>query len=71
MGERRMIVPDLAIHENDPQGGRPSKRPQDLPHGLLTPPAPVAAIVAREEAKFPPEIFTPEARVRLTADLTL
>jgi hypothetical protein len=31
----------------------------------------VAAIVAREEAKFPPEIFTPPAKERLTVDLTL
>jgi hypothetical protein len=31
----------------------------------------VAEIAAREEAIFPPEILTPEAKERLIADLTL
>jgi len=52
------------------QGPLP-KRPQDLPHGLLPPPEAVRETVAREKAKFPADIFTPEAEERLTNDLTL
>lgn len=52
------------------QGSFP-KRPEDLPHGLIQPPERVREIVAREKAKFPAEIFTPEAEERLTNDLTL
>ena len=47
------------------------QRPEDLPRGLLTPPERVRQIVDREAARFPPAIFTPEARERLTIDLTL
>jgi hypothetical protein len=42
-----------------------------MPHGLLTPPAWVREFVAREKAKFPPEIFTPQAEERLLCDVTL
>jgi hypothetical protein len=45
--------------------------PQDLPRGILAPPARVLEIVAREKAKFSAEIFTPEAEERLVHDLTL
>lgn len=62
----------IAHSLKDPlRAAAPTPRPQDLPHGLLTPPPLVAAIVAREEAKFPPEIFTPPAKERLMVDLTL
>jgi hypothetical protein len=49
----------------------PPRLPQDLPHGILAPPARVLEIVAQEKAKFSPEIFTTEAEQRLVHDLTL
>src|SRR5438093_448582 len=47
------------------------QRPEALPHGLLVPPEPVLAIVAREKAKFPPDVFTHDVEARMTTDLTL
>jgi hypothetical protein len=38
---------------------------------VLRAPQEVLDAVAREEAKFPPEIFTSQARKRITDDLTL
>lgn len=52
------------------QGGL-IRSPESLPRGLIRPPARVLEFVAREKAKFPPEVFTPEAERRLTDDLTL
>ncbi len=46
------------------QGGL-DRRPEDLPHGLLTPPERVREGLAREKAKFPPAVFTPETEERL------
>jgi len=47
------------ISTNGPQLPRRGLPPQEMPHGLLTPPDWVREFVAREKAKFPPEIFTP------------
>jgi hypothetical protein len=70
--ERRKIMSSTFLGlKGLPPAAAPTKLPQDLPHGLLAPPERVAEIVAREEAKFPPEIFTPDAKERLTVDLTL
>src|SRR5688572_858187 len=52
------------------QGPQP-KLPKDLPHGLITPPPEVMEVVAREKAKFPTEIFTPEAEAQMVNSLTL
>jgi hypothetical protein len=51
--------------------GAPPKLPTELPHGLIEPSQRTLEIVAREKAKFLPDIFTPEAEDRLTNDLTL
>lgn len=47
------------------------RRPEDLPHGLLTPPDEVRQLVAREKAKFAPEIFNAEAEERILNEWTL
>jgi hypothetical protein len=52
------------------QGTLP-KRPQNLPHGLLTPPEQVRELVAREKTKFPPAVFTPETEERILSEWTL
>jgi hypothetical protein len=52
------------------QGDFPRK-PEDLPHGLIPPPPRVLEEVAKERAKFPPAIFTPEAEERTLNNLTL
>jgi hypothetical protein len=59
-------MPSNIIDPNAPalQGKMP-KLPQDMPHGLLTPPAVVRETLAREKAKFPPEQFPPEVEERL------
>lgn len=52
------------------QGELP-KHPADLPHGLIAPPEKVRELIAQEQAKFPPESFTPEAEERLLNQWTL
>ena len=55
------------------QGNLPV-RPADLPHGLVAPPERVREIVAQEEERLSRESRiapSPEARQRLTDDLTL
>lgn len=52
------------------QGGL-ERTPESLPHGLLRPPARVLELVAREKAKFPPEVFGPEAEKRITDAWTI
>lgn len=64
-------MPSEFIDQSAPSLQGPPKQPQDLPHGLVEPPDRVREIVDGEKAKFPPEIFTPEAEERLTNDLTL
>jgi hypothetical protein len=34
--------------------------PEELPHGLITPPAEVRELIERERAKHPPEVFAKE-----------
>jgi hypothetical protein len=54
--------------------GAVSREPQDLPHGIISPPAEVRAMVAREEDRLGREhnlTVTAEARQRMTDDLTL
>jgi hypothetical protein len=38
------------------QGGM-HRLPQDLPHGLITPPERVRELIEKERAKHPPEVF--------------
>jgi hypothetical protein len=52
------------------QGGL-DRRPEDLPHGLITPPERVRELVAREKAKFPPAVFTPETGERILNEWTV
>ena len=51
------------------RGGFP-RRPQDLPHGLITPPAEVREVIEKERAKHPPEAFA-RAEVQLLNNVTL
>jgi hypothetical protein len=51
------------------QGGR-IRRPEDLPHGLITPPEKVRELIEKERAKHPPEAFA-RAEERLLNDWTL
>ena len=46
-------------------------RAQDFPHGVITPPEPVHAIVQREKAKAAAVAFAEEAWQRMTDELTL
>jgi hypothetical protein len=52
----------------DPTGLR---RPEDLPHGLVRPPAEILAQVARERARFAPEIYDDAYAKRTLDDWTL
>jgi hypothetical protein len=52
------------------QGGYP-RSPESLPHGLITPPPVVRELLAKEKAKHPPEVFTPECEERLLNQYTL
>jgi hypothetical protein len=51
--------------------GRLPRRPQDLPHGLLKPPQEVIDALAREKAKFPPEIYSREVEERTLNEWTV
>jgi hypothetical protein len=51
------------------QGGL-SRRPEDLPHGLLTPPEMVREWIERERVKHPPEVFAKHEE-RFLIDWTL
>src|SRR5690242_13963491 len=46
-------------------------RPQDLPHGLVRPPSEIVAQVAKDRAKFPPEIYDDTYAKRILDDWTL
>lgn len=65
-------MPSEFIDYNAPslQGGL-DRRPEDLPHGLITPPERVRELIAREKARFPPKVFTPETEERLLNEWTL
>ena len=52
------------------QGGL-FRKPEDLPHGKIVPPDLVRETVAQQKAKFPPEIYTPEAEERDLNQFTL
>ena len=52
------------------QGPQP-KRPEDLPHGLITPPQEVRDLVADDKARFPSEVYTAEVEERVLNDWTL
>ncbi len=52
------------------QGGL-CRKPEDLPHGKIVPPDLVLETVAQQKAKFPPEIYTPEAEERDLNQFTL
>jgi hypothetical protein len=64
-------MPSQFIDWNAPslQGGFP-RNPQDLPHGLITPPPLVREWLEKERAKYPPEVFARHEE-RLLNDLTL
>lgn len=44
---------------------------QNLPHGLLTPPAEVRERLDRDKAKFAPEVYTRDVEERVLNDWTL
>jgi hypothetical protein len=48
-----------------------SPRPRELPHGLLRPPPEVLDALAREKARFAPEIYTREVEERTLNDWTV
>jgi hypothetical protein len=58
--------------ENAPslRGGFP-RQPEDLPHGLITPPQEVRELVAKEKAKYSPEVFDATADERILNQWTL
>ncbi len=65
-------MPRQFIDWNAPslQGTLP-KMPQDLPHGLITPPPEVVERVAQDKAKYPPHIYNAAAEERILNDWTL
>jgi hypothetical protein len=65
-------MPGQIFDHNAPslRGGFP-RDPQDLPHGLITPPDEVRALLAADKAKFLPQVYSPEVEERLLNDWTL
>jgi hypothetical protein len=47
------------------------KPPEELPHGLITPPEFVRQLVAEQKAKFPPGIYTAATEERELSEHTL
>src|SRR5262249_22110375 len=47
------------------------RQPQDLPHGLLTPPPEVRQRLNQDKAKFQPEVYSHELEERVLNDWTL
>ena len=65
-------MPGQIIDLNAPSlQGKLPKRPQDLPHGLITPPESVRELVAKEKSKFPPGKVTPEIEEQWLNDWTI
>jgi hypothetical protein len=65
-------MPNPSVNQDvRPCNGAPPKLPREVLHGLIEPSQRTREIVAREKAKFSPDIFTPQAEARLTNDLTL
>ena len=52
------------------QGGYP-RSPESLPHGLISPPELVREMLAKEKAKYSPEVFNAEAEERILNQYTL
>ncbi|HYT88801.1 MAG TPA: hypothetical protein VEL76_08845 [Gemmataceae bacterium] len=52
------------------QGGYP-RRPEDLPHGLISPPEAVRELLAKEKAKHPPEVFNAACEERILNQWTV
>src|SRR5207253_10311172 len=52
------------------QGGYP-RRPEDLPHGLISPPDAVRELLAKEKAKHPPLVFNAACEERILNEWTL
>jgi hypothetical protein len=48
-----------------------SRRPEDLPHGLVPPPTKVRELLAQEKAKHPSKSFSPETEERMLNEWTL
>jgi hypothetical protein len=71
-GRKEDAMPDPTPDPNpSPSGGGLPERPEVLPHGLLKPPQEVLDALAREKAKFPPEVYTPEFEQRTLNDWTV
>jgi hypothetical protein len=51
--------------------GKLPKNPEDLPHGLITPPEAVREMLAKVKAKYPLEMVTAEEEERWLNDLTI
>ncbi len=47
------------------------KPPDELPHGLLSPPETVRELVAADKAKHSPEVYTEETELRILNDWTV
>ena len=65
-----MLQPTHDPARGQPEGNLP-KPARRLPHGLLKPPAEVLDALARERAKFPPEVYTAEVAERTLNDWTV
>src|SRR5205823_3934668 len=64
-------VLSTAIDDTAPSlQGKLPKLPQDLPHGLISPPEKVSELIAQERGKHPPDAFA-RAEERLLNEWTL
>jgi hypothetical protein len=52
------------------RGGYP-RRPEDLPHGLISPPEEVREMLAKEKARHRPEVFNAECEERILNEWTV
>jgi hypothetical protein len=52
------------------QGGYP-RRPDSLPHGLISPPEAVRELLAKEKAKHPPHVFDAATEERILNQYTI
>ena len=65
-------MPGQIIDPNAPSlQGKLPKRPEDLPHGLVSPPEVVRELVAKEKAKFPAGKVTAEVERQWLNDWTI
>jgi len=65
-------MPGQIIDSNAPslEGGYP-RRPEGLPHGLISPPESVRQQLSQEKAKYAPEVFNGQVEERILNQWTL